>query len=87
MLLSVLLPQRKHSPWSPLTVDGNAGQPSPLPFSLLSLLSSSQSLKLFASADAAYVLAYSVIMLTTDLHSTRVKRKMTKGDWTHASVM
>ena len=26
----------------------------------------------FASADAAYVLAYSVIMLTTDLHSTKV---------------
>ncbi len=27
---------------------------------------------IFASADAAYVLAYSVIMLTTDLHSTQV---------------
>ena len=26
----------------------------------------------FASADAAYVLAYSIIMLTTDLHSTQV---------------
>lgn len=26
----------------------------------------------FASADAAYVLAYSVIMLTTDLHSSQV---------------
>ena len=26
----------------------------------------------FASADAAYVLAYSVIMLTTDLHSAQV---------------
>ena len=26
----------------------------------------------FASADTAYVLAYSIIMLTTDLHSTRV---------------
>jgi hypothetical protein len=28
-------------------------------------------------ADAAYVLAYSIIMLTTDLHSTKVKKKMT----------
>ena len=26
----------------------------------------------FASADAAYVLAYSIIMLTTDLHSSQV---------------
>ncbi len=30
------------------------------------------SLEIFASADAAYVLAYSVIMLTTDLHSVNV---------------
>lgn len=29
-------------------------------------------LGVFASADAAYVLAYSVIMLTTDLHSDQV---------------
>uniref|UniRef100_H2YAK5 SEC7 domain-containing protein n=1 Tax=Ciona savignyi TaxID=51511 RepID=H2YAK5_CIOSA len=36
---------------------------------------------IFASADAAYVLAYSIIMLTTDLHSTQVKRKMTKEDY------
>ena len=28
----------------------------------------------FASADAAYVLAYSIIMLTTDLHSTQVSK-------------
>lgn len=28
--------------------------------------------EIFASADAAYVLAYSVIMLTTDLHSSQV---------------
>ena len=28
---------------------------------------------LFASADTAYVLAYSIIMLTTDLHSNQVK--------------
>ena len=26
----------------------------------------------FASADAAYVLAYSIIMLTTDLHNSQV---------------
>ncbi|XP_041360036.1 brefeldin A-inhibited guanine nucleotide-exchange protein 1-like isoform X2 [Gigantopelta aegis] len=38
---------------------------------------------LFASADAAYVLAYSIIMLTTDLHSSQVKReyKMTKEQY------
>ena len=36
---------------------------------------------IFASADAAYVLAYSVIMLTTDLHSDRVKKKMTKEEF------
>nr|CAB3222754.1 brefeldin A-inhibited guanine nucleotide-exchange protein 1 [Phallusia mammillata] len=35
----------------------------------------------FASADAAYVLAYSIIMLTTDLHSTQVKRKISKDDY------
>ncbi|KAI0232805.1 Brefeldin A-inhibited guanine nucleotide-exchange protein 1 [Lamellibrachia satsuma] len=35
----------------------------------------------FASADAAYVLAYSVIMLTTDLHSSQVKHKMTKEQY------
>lgn len=28
---------------------------------------------LFASADTAYVLAYSIIMLTTDLHSPQVE--------------
>ena len=31
-------------------------------------------LDIFASADAAYVLAYSIIMLTTDLHSSQVCR-------------
>ena len=36
---------------------------------------------IFASADAAYVLAYSVIMLTTDLHSSHVKKKMTKEEF------
>lgn len=32
----------------------------------------------FKSADVAYVLAYSVIMLNTDLHNPQVKKKMTK---------
>lgn len=31
---------------------------------------------LFASADTAYVLAYSIIMLTTDLHSPQVSSLM-----------
>ncbi|KAJ1916322.1 guanine nucleotide exchange protein for ADP-robosylation factor [Mycoemilia scoparia] len=35
----------------------------------------------FANADAAYVLAYSVIMLNTDLHSAQVKRRMTKDQF------
>jgi brefeldin A-inhibited guanine nucleotide-exchange protein len=36
----------------------------------------------FATADAAYVLAYSVIMLNTDLHSVKLKgRRMTKEDF------
>ncbi|ETN86107.1 Sec7 domain protein [Necator americanus] len=39
------------------------------------------SLGLFASADTAYVLAYSIIMLTTDLHSAQVKSKMTKDQY------
>ncbi len=38
-------------------------------------------LEIFASADAAYVLAFSVIMLTTDLHSKNVKKKMTKEQY------
>ncbi|XP_059618597.1 brefeldin A-inhibited guanine nucleotide-exchange protein 1 [Phlebotomus argentipes] len=36
---------------------------------------------LFASADTVYVLAFSVIMLTTDLHSPQVKNKMTKEQY------
>jgi brefeldin A-inhibited guanine nucleotide-exchange protein len=36
---------------------------------------------IFATADAAYVLAYSVIMLTTDLHSSKVKKKISKDDF------
>ena len=46
------------------------------PFSSLFSPSHSRSpprLGLFASADAAYVLAYSIIMLTTDLHSSQVR--------------
>ncbi|XP_039270898.2 brefeldin A-inhibited guanine nucleotide-exchange protein 1-like [Styela clava] len=35
----------------------------------------------FASADTAYVLAYSIIMLTTDLHSAQVKRKISVEDY------
>lgn len=36
---------------------------------------------LFASADVAYVLGFSIIMLTTDLHSPQVKNKMTKEQY------
>jgi brefeldin A-inhibited guanine nucleotide-exchange protein len=36
---------------------------------------------IFKSADGAYVLAYSVIMLTTDLHSAHVKKKMTSEEF------
>jgi brefeldin A-inhibited guanine nucleotide-exchange protein len=32
-------------------------------------------------ADAAYVLAYSVIMLNTDAHNPQVKKRMTKADF------
>ena len=35
----------------------------------------------FESADAVYVLAFSIIMLATDLHSTQVKKKMTKDNY------
>jgi len=35
----------------------------------------------FADADAAFVLAYSVIMLATDLHNKNVKVKMTFQQW------
>lgn len=36
----------------------------------------------FANADTAYILAYSVIMLNTDLHSIKVKgRRMTRDDF------
>ncbi|XP_060676149.1 brefeldin A-inhibited guanine nucleotide-exchange protein 1 isoform X2 [Ziziphus jujuba] len=35
----------------------------------------------FTSADTAYVLAYSVILLNTDAHNNMVKEKMTKADF------
>ena len=35
----------------------------------------------FESADAVYVLAFSIIMLATDLHSSSIKKKMTKDDY------
>ncbi|CAG8473492.1 8719_t:CDS:10 [Cetraspora pellucida] len=35
----------------------------------------------FANADTAYVLAYSVIMLNTDLHNPQIKRRMTKTEF------
>lgn len=35
----------------------------------------------FANADTAYVLAYSVILLNTDLHSPQVKNRMTLDDF------
>jgi brefeldin A-inhibited guanine nucleotide-exchange protein len=35
--------------------------------------------EVFENADTAYVLAYSIIMLTTDLHSPQVKKKMSLG--------
>ena len=35
----------------------------------------------FANADTAYVLAYSVILLNTDLHSSKIARRMTKEDF------
>ncbi|KAL5248280.1 hypothetical protein ACHWQZ_G017457 [Mnemiopsis leidyi] len=38
-------------------------------------------LEMFASADTCYVLAYSIIMLTTDLHNDQVRNKITKPDY------
>ncbi|KAI9353054.1 hypothetical protein DFJ73DRAFT_829294 [Zopfochytrium polystomum] len=35
----------------------------------------------FAKADTAYVLAFSIIMLNTDLHSSQIKNKMTKEEF------
>lgn len=36
---------------------------------------------IFNSADVAYILAYSIIMLTTDLHNPQVKNKMQKDQY------
>ncbi|KAF9481962.1 hypothetical protein BDN70DRAFT_875585 [Pholiota conissans] len=35
----------------------------------------------FKSAEAAYVLAYSVILLNTDAHNPQIKKRMTKADF------
>lgn len=35
----------------------------------------------FASAEVAYVMAYSIIMLNTDAHNPGVKRKMTQEEF------
>ncbi|KAI0532716.1 guanine nucleotide exchange factor [Xylaria digitata] len=35
----------------------------------------------FANAETAYVLAYSVILLNTDLHSSKIARRMTREDF------
>ena len=35
----------------------------------------------FAHPDTAYVLAYSIVMLSTDAHSRHVRKKMTKDEW------
>ncbi|KDR83773.1 hypothetical protein GALMADRAFT_236138 [Galerina marginata CBS 339.88] len=35
----------------------------------------------FASAESAYVLAYSVIMLNTDAHNPQIKKRMTRADF------
>lgn len=42
---------------------------------------------LFTSADTAYVLGFSIIMLTTDLHSPQVKNKMTKEQYIRYSTI
>jgi brefeldin A-inhibited guanine nucleotide-exchange protein len=40
----------------------------------------------FPSTDSAYVLAFSVIMLNTDLHSPQVKKKMTKQEFMYNNM-
>ncbi len=42
---------------------------------------------IFASADTAYVLAYSIIMLTTDLHNAQVRVQLVTGVCSWASVL
>jgi brefeldin A-inhibited guanine nucleotide-exchange protein len=36
---------------------------------------------IFPCADAAYVMSFSIMMLSTDLHSQAQKKKMTKAEW------
>ena len=36
---------------------------------------------IFANADAAYVLAYSCIMLNVDQHNRQIKKRMTKAEF------
>merc|ERR1719199_555703 len=36
---------------------------------------------MFANADCAYVLSFSLIMLQTDLHNPGIKNKMTRDDF------
>ena len=36
---------------------------------------------IFPSADAAYVMSFSIMMLSTDLHAAAQKKKMTKAEW------
>jgi len=36
---------------------------------------------IFTSADAAYMFAYAIIMLATDLHSPYIKKKITLAEW------
>lgn len=37
--------------------------------------------EVFANADCAYVLAYSTIMLNTDLHNPQIKKRMTRQEF------
>ena len=41
----------------------------------------SQNEGVFANPDTAYVLAYSLIMLNTDAHSSQIKKKMTQQEF------
>lgn len=41
----------------------------------------SQNEGIFSKPDTAYVLAYSLIMLNTDAHSSQIKKKMTQQEF------
>lgn len=60
--------------WVQILIWKIAGLDSPSRTNKWAFLPSSSRQTLFASADTAYVLAYSIIMLTTDLHSPQVSR-------------